>query len=54
MPSNKTSKASKLWDKMMKDPKWKKLARESVNDSKQIDKHRKKIILFLMVEFKNV
>ena len=49
-----SSKANKLWDKMMKDPKWRKLAKDSVNNCKKIDKHREDIILFLMSELKNV
>jgi len=55
MPNKvKISKANKLWDSLISNPKWKRLARTSVNDSKQIEKHRKDLFLFLMKELKNV
>jgi len=55
MPSKvKLSKSHKLWGKLMENPKWKKLAKTSVNDSKQIKKHQKELNSFLMKELKNL
>jgi hypothetical protein len=48
------SKSLKLWGSLMKNPNWRKLAKKSVDDSKQIEKNRKKLNSFLMKELKNI